>query len=142
MVLVTTAGEVGAEAALLLSRQDGTSRVTVASTSLISGGLTGFPSCRSGQSTHSVKKPGSTGVRKPGKSSPAWLDLQKMRGNHDEYTPRLLATESGTSPPTPICGSPGQLHATRRLMSLTAHFEAGSVGYTTHSYCTSFEERP
>jgi hypothetical protein len=28
MVLVTTAGEVGAEAALLLSRQDGTSRVT------------------------------------------------------------------------------------------------------------------
>jgi hypothetical protein len=28
MVLVTTAGEVGTEAALLLSRQDGTSRVT------------------------------------------------------------------------------------------------------------------
>jgi hypothetical protein len=27
-------------------------------------------------------------------------------------------------------------------MSLTAHFEYGRVGYTTHSYCTSFEERP
>ena len=29
-----------------------------------------------------------------------------------------------------------------RVMSLTAHFEADRVGYTTHFYCTSFEERP
>ena len=27
-------------------------------------------------------------------------------------------------------------------MSLAAHFKTARVGYTTHSFCTSFEERP
>ena len=29
-----------------------------------------------------------------------------------------------------------------RFMSLTTHFEGARVGYTTHSYYTSFKERP
>jgi hypothetical protein len=29
-----------------------------------------------------------------------------------------------------------------RVMSFTAHFDAGRVGYVTHSCCTSSEERP
>jgi len=58
----------------------GTSRVTAGIGLFGSWGLTGFPSCRSGQGTYPARKPGSAGARKPGKSSPAWLDPQKMRG--------------------------------------------------------------
>ncbi len=89
MVLVTTAGEVGAEAALLLSRQDGTSRVT------------------------------------------AGIDLSDIRGL--DRVPELPLRPEHV---------PGEEPRERQPMSLTAHFEADRVGYTTHSYCTSFEERP
>jgi hypothetical protein len=40
-------------------------------------------------------KPGSAGAPKPGPSSPAWPDQQKMRGNHDERTPRKDRADHG-----------------------------------------------
>ena len=72
MVLVTTAGEVGAEAALLLSRQDGTSRVTAGIDLSDIRGLNRLPTAAQARA-RTRRRPGTPAYANPARAvQPGW----------------------------------------------------------------------